>query len=247
MRRATVVAAGTLLVAGSAFTATRATERGTSCPGSLMPAYLDPAGLLALARRGALPEYVVINPDSGPGRAAQADYRRAIDALRAASAEVLGYVPTGWGARPRAAAAADIEHYRHWYGVDGIFLDEAAHSAEEIPYYAALARVARGTVVLNPGLVPARGYFDIADVVVTYEGPVAGYAEGVRRAPPWVRSLAPGQVAHLVYAASRAQALAALDPPPAGYAYVTSGTLPHPWGTVPAYLSDEQAALGGCR
>jgi hypothetical protein len=238
MIRLPMIAAGTLALAGAAFAASRAAAPVHSCPGSLMPAYLHPPQLLALARRPALPRYVVVNPDSGPGPAAREDYRRAIAALRAAGARVLGYVPTGWGARPLADARGDIARYRDWYGVDGVFLDEAAHTELSLPYYAALAAHADGTVVVNPGVVPARAYFDVADVVVTYEGPIDGYAEGLRRMPAWVRALPPTRVAHLVYGASPAQARAALDPPPHAYAYFTSGTLPHPWGTVPDALAE---------
>jgi hypothetical protein len=94
--------------------------------------------------------------------------------------------------------------------------------------------------VLNPGRVPARGYFDVADVIVTFEGPFAAY--GTRERDPL-----PERSAHLVYGATREQALAAVaraDAP--RYAYFTSGSLPHPWGTVPEYLASELAALGDC-
>jgi hypothetical protein len=70
-------------------------------------------------------------------------------------------------------------------------------------------------VVLNPGVVPARGYFDLADIVVTFEGPVDGYAGAVRRMPA------------------------------AGYFYATSGTLPDPWSAVPPYLADLERRAGG--
>ena len=226
------IAAGTLALAGAALAASRATTPVRTCPGSLMPAYVHPPQLLALARQPGLPKFVVVNPASGPGPAARGDYRQAIDALRTAGARVLGYVATGWTARPPAVVEADIARYRDWYGVDGIFLDEAAHTEAALPYYAGLAARVGGTVVVNPGVVPARGYFDIADVIVTYEGPVDGYADRVRQMPAWVQALAPSRVAHLVYAASPARARAVLDPPPHAYAYITSGTLPHPWGTL---------------
>ena len=52
-------------------------------------------------------------------------------------------------------------------------------------------------------MVPARGYFDLADLVVTYEGPFADYARRLAGEPEWVRD---EPTAHLVYAASREQA-----------------------------------------
>ena len=68
------------------------------------------------------------------------------------------------------------------------------------------------------------GYFDVADVVVTFEGPFAEYDERVE--PDWLERIAPERIAHLIYAAP------AHVPRPSGRVYVTSGTLPHPWGTV---------------
>ena len=32
----------------------------------------------------------------------------------------------------------------------------------------------------------------------------------------------------------------------AGYVYVTSGAMPNPWRTLPAYLRDEEEALAAC-
>jgi hypothetical protein len=43
---------------------------------------------------------VVVNPASGPGKAADANYTKAIDRLRGAGCVVLGYVTTNYGKRP---------------------------------------------------------------------------------------------------------------------------------------------------
>ena len=65
------------------------------------------------------------------------------------------------------------------------------------------------------------------------------------RAPEWLPA---EKVAHLVYAASREEALAAAASPDvrARWVYVTSGTLPNPWRTVPDYFEEEEALLEGC-
>lgn len=238
-------AAGTLLLAG--VLAGRDGERRTPCPGSLVPAYLYPDELLRLTERSPLPRMIVVNPANGAGPAADPDYRRAIGAVQARGVRVLGYVPTTWGARSLEASVAESDRYRRWYGVDGIFADEAASDPRELPYYRTLSRQARaagaGLVVLNPGAVPDPGYFDIADVIVTYEGSAGDYEPAAQ--PSWPER---ARTAHLVYGATREQALAALRPgAPAGFFYATSGSLPHPWGTVPDYLDAELAALGGCR
>jgi hypothetical protein len=230
-------AAGTILLV-SALASSRGADRRAPCAGSLIPAYLQPEEIERLARRSTLPELLVINPASGPGEAPRAEYRRAVAAARSGGAQVLGYVPTGWANRPRAAVEGDIDRYRSWYAIDAVFLDEAASSEAALPYYRALRERARFTV-LNPGMIPARGYFDVADAVVTFEGPYADY--GAREQDP-----VPERSAHLVYATTREQALRALAGHEPRYAYFTSGALPHPWGTVPDYLAPELAALGGC-
>lgn len=228
-------AAGLVLLAGAL--SSRGAERRTLCPRSLVPAYVYPQEILRIVERPVVPRLLVVNPASGPGAAPDPTYRRAIDAARARGVRVVGYVPTGWATRPRGAVEADIARYAEWYGVEGVFLDEAAADEASLPYYRGLPAE---FVVLNPGVVPARGYFDVADVVVTFEGPFAEYRA---HEPP--DGIDPARVAHLVYDAPRSRAL---EPGASvGYVYFTSGTLPHPWGTVPEYLASELAALGGCR
>ena len=57
---------------------------------------------------------------------------------------MLGYVPTGYGARPLADVLADVRRYLAWYGVDGIFFDEASSDAALLPYYRAAEPAGRG-------------------------------------------------------------------------------------------------------
>jgi hypothetical protein len=233
--------AGVVLLATAI--SSRGGERRAACPSSLVPAYVHPEELLDLVDDATVPRLLVVNPASGPGTAVDARYRRAIAAAQKAGARVLGYVPTTWGARPAADVEADIDRYRAWYAVDGVFLDEAASTEARLTHYHALAHHARAAgaeiVVLNPGVVPARGYFDVADVIVTFEGPLGAYRD---HRPP--AGVPPERTAHLVYDASREQALGVVaTTPSARYVYLTSGTLPHPWGTVPDYLAEE---LGAC-
>jgi hypothetical protein len=216
----------------------------------LLPAYVPPDAVPELARV-ARPQLLIVNPASGPGAGRDDAYVAAVRGAQRAGAQVLGYVPTAYGARPNGQVQSDVDRYEKWYGVDGIFLDEAAAAPSLLGRYRTLAQHIRAAgerlVVLNPGTVPDRGYFDLADVVVTFEGPYARYSEAMDRAPSWVRDLPRGRSAVLVYGASREQAASVVaDTRHDGYVYTTSGTLPHPWGTVPAYLREENGPLGGC-
>jgi hypothetical protein len=249
MRAAAIAsaAAGSLLVV--MVFASRAAERRSACPDSLVPAYLPPRAMIELARSPRLPRLLVINPASGPGTAPDPLFHDAVMAAQHAGARVLGYVHTGWGARDAGQVDADVDRYARWYGVDGAFFDEAAHDPGYVSRYQAFAAHARGvgakTVALNPGVVPDRGYFSIADVVVTFEGTYVEYEDRRAAFPAWLAELPRERTAQLVYGATREQALA-LARTADGRLYVTSGEPPDPWGTLPDYLSDEQAALGAC-
>jgi hypothetical protein len=214
----------------------------------LIPAYVSPSGLIDLVQDAPRPPVVIINPHNGPGPRSRRSYGDAVRVARGGGARVLGYLATGYGARPVAEVVAEADRYASWYRVDGFFLDEVARSPALLPYYATLSRHVgaggRRIVALNPGAVPHRGYFALADVVVTFEGPYGAYAPALRAMPRWTRRMAPGRIAHLVYGASRDQALDLVGGgPAAGYLYVTSGALPNPWGTVPPYLREQDEAL----
>jgi Spherulation-specific family 4 len=232
--------------------ASAAGDGGESCSAALIPAYVPAAQLAQLADwgapAGAPPRLVILNPASGPGTAPRASLGAAAGKLRESGARLLGYVPTTYGARDPDEVQREVERYRRWYDVDGIFLDEASSRARDLPYYGALGRRIRATgaspLVLNPGRVPAEGYMDEADVVVTFEGPAQDYERAFERTPDWLRERPARSVAHLVFGASREQALRLLGAERhAGYVYFTDGTLPNPWGSIPPYLGEQQAAL----
>jgi hypothetical protein len=242
------VAAATALVVALAVRDGRAGVR--QCRSALIPAYVSADAVAALARHSHPGRLLVINPDSGPGTALDTAYRNAVAVAKQAGTRVLGYVPTGYGTRAAAVVEEEISRYKAWYGVDGIFLDEASSDRAALAYYGSLSRYVRSSpgrlVVLNPGVVPARGYFDIADVVVTFEGPVADYEQAVAQAPSWLTDVPAERIAHLVYGASREQALRAVALGARGrYLYVASGSPPHPW-SIADYADEAEALLAGC-
>ena len=245
---ATAAVVGVVLVV--TVVATRSPERKATCRSALIPAYLPPHAIVELVRGPSRPRLLVINPASGPGSEASGSHRDAVRIARSSGAHVFGYVPTTYARRPAADVEADIDRYVKWYGVDGIFLDETSHDAAHLPYYAGLSRHIRGTgrrIVMNPGVPPAHGYFDLADVIVTFEGTYRDYAAAIERMPDWIRQQPPGRIAHLVYGATREQALDVVQHPgEAGYVYATSGTMPDPWRELPDYLGEEEEALQEC-
>jgi hypothetical protein len=210
-----------------------------------VPAYFRPGSNWDVASRpGTAIRYLVLNPASGPGTAVHTGYAAAVAEAQRAGIAVLGYVDTAHGRRDGALAIHEINRYRDWYGVDGVFLDQSAATSEALAYYERLAaHVRRGpgsVVALNPGVYPWEHYADLADALVTYEGDFATYLNC--SVPDWVEGYPRQCFWHLVYATSRAQlgsALGLARKRRAGIVYVTDRRLDNPWDRLASYWGAE--------
>ncbi|WP_405925877.1 spherulation-specific family 4 protein [Streptomyces sp. NBC_00035] len=175
--------------------------------GLLVPLYVhpavDPAAWRALIRAGPQLYGVVLNVADGPGATPDPAFVEAVAQLREADVRVLGYVDTDYGDRPVRAVIGDLRRYRRWYDTDGAFLDRAASGAGPLRHYRRLVRAARvcgsRTVVLNPGVHPAPGYAEFADLLVTFEGTWKTYRHTDFTVPAWTGSHPPDRFCHLVY------------------------------------------------
>ncbi|MBE3043085.1 spherulation-specific family 4 protein [Candidatus Bathyarchaeota archaeon] len=171
-----------------------ANGHGTAAPFICVPLYIYPApgawGPLVRAAR-ARPDarfHAIVNPCNGPGADALPDvnYREAIRELASLpNVTVLGYVHVTYGKRDAAEVRRDVEKYAAWRGfddglrVDGVFFDEAPADVGMVGYMASVSRCARrglratngtrGLVMLNPGVVVPRAYYEFADHVVAFE------------------------------------------------------------------------------
>ena len=190
----------------------RAQER----TGVLVPLYVYPADvhtndtynrLIALKRRfETVPFWVILNPASGPGKAADANYTKAVDRLAGAGCVVLGYVTTGYAKRPEAEVRADVDRWAKLYPrVQGIFFDEMVYEDTDAgaAYQAALNRYAHEQgwwpTVGNPGADTPGRYFaaEAADVIVVHEGDAwpaearlkGDYFGGYSDYPPFTRGV----------------------------------------------------------
>jgi hypothetical protein len=211
-------------------------------PQLLVPAYfhpsLYPAEWAWLAERAAEIRMIVLNLASGPGSEPDAALFPVLDRLRSAGVTVAGYVDTDYGRRPASGAMADLTHFVAWYQVDGVFFDRAAVAAEDLGYYADLARNVRDTgvrlVAFNHGAHPIEAYAEHADLLGTFEGPWTAYLE--LTVPRWVRARPAGQFFHLLHSVpvssfDDATWLAAQRH--AGCAFVTDKSGVNPWDRLP--------------
>jgi hypothetical protein len=215
-----------------------------SCVHLGVPAYVGPADLARLGGEPAV-RYVVLNPANGPDVERDEALAEAVAGVQAEGPRVLGYVHTSYGARPLAEVEADIDRYRLWYGVDGIFVDEVADTTGDLPYYRRLTAAIRArsgdVVALNPGVYPARAYYRLADVVVTFEDTWARYRRPQRRV-----DTSPAEQWHLVLGADEAQmrrAVRLAHDRGATVVDVTDRGEEESWNRLPAYLDAEAAVL----
>ena len=220
-----------------------------------VPSYFAPGPLWA-QMEGALPTVstAVVNPASGPGAAVDAAYADQIRRSRAAGLSVLGYVHTQYGARDPNAVKSDIDRYYEWYGVDGIFLDEASTSCGlAVSYYAPLrdhvkTKGGRAVTVVNPGVQTEECYMDAADKVVNFEGTYDAYNTDYS-APAWVERYPSTRFWHLIHSAPTARkmdrAVRLSKGRNAGWVYVTPDVMPNPWDVLPSgsYWKGELSAV----
>ena len=227
-----------------------ATGHAAVCQRMAIPAYFYPGPLWDQATAGAPKVGVMImNPNSGPGASQNPDYVAAVTRAKAAGIKVLGYVHTSYGTVSPAAVKAEIDAYKAWYQVNGIFLDEVSADKALIPYYQELATYIRATpgtlVMLNPGIVPDQGYMNVGDIVVVFEGTYDTYK--TLKLPPWVFNYPGTKFAHLVHATSKTaamkNAISLAKKRNAANVFVTNDVLPNPWDTLPGYWSQELQTL----
>lgn len=218
-----------------------------------VPAYVNPpdaAYWKALIDAAPTVRDVIVNPNSGPGTTLSQPYVQLIKTLRDAGLEVLGYIPTEYGARDAAQVTAEIDRWREWYGVDDIFFDEVPAVAAGIPAYAGYAAAVHGrdgTVVLNPGLVPDRGYFDFADAIVTFESPFDAY-KNAKEPPDWLRTQTNAEVWHIVSGVPRDRLTDVVDQArkhAVDHIYVTDDAEPNPYDRLPSYWGAQLDAVRG--
>jgi hypothetical protein len=228
----------------------------------LVPAYFYPAGpgreawdrLTAAASRAKI--VAIANPATGPGKAADPNYRDVIERAVTAGVQVLGYVNTDYGRRPRAEAEADVKQWVALYPrIQGIFFDLQPSGPEKVDYHADLRKyvqslIPKGLVVTNPGTTCAEEYVGrkATDVVCLFENR-EGF--GQFQFPAWTARYPRSHFAVLAYRVKEPALMVRYVQRAvqggAGYVYVTDADGDNPWDRLPAYWQEELAAVAKLR
>lgn len=154
-----------------------------SCPAQLVtPAYFYPGAQWQQLIAEPIPgQVVIVDPQSGPGPAADANYLSVVQQATQTGDTLLGYINTFYATSPLATVEAEVSDYASWYHISNIFLDDMSSSASDLGYYQSLSAyihqvVPSSTVMLNPGDYPDSSYASLGDPLVVYEGPYGTFA-----------------------------------------------------------------------
>ena len=203
--RLIVALAAVLAVAAGAVTVRLVTGSRSGCQEAFVPAYFYPGAGWTQAITSKPPPSVMILDvtSSGAGSSPDRNYQAAVKRAQGAGITIMGYSSTDYTRRPAAAVEADVSHYRSWYHVTDIFLDEASSDRGGAAYYQRLASYIHGVnpgskVMLNPGTYPDQRYMSIGDIVMVYENTYASYVK--LRVPGWARNYPAAKFAHAIYA-----------------------------------------------
>jgi hypothetical protein len=224
----------------------------------LIPAYIYPTGEglkqweRILESSSAAPTVAIVNTDSGPGKIADPNYAKIVERARQRGVTTLGYVSTRYAARPLQEVKSDVDRWVQFYpGIDGIFFDEQASSADQVLYYVALYDYARNQkglslVITNPGTVCAEDYLarDAADVVCLID--VTKEFSAYQR-PAWTDRYPAERFAAMLCEistpAEMEKFVSTMRGQRLGYCYVTDEKEPNPWGRLPSYWGAEVEAV----
>ncbi len=215
----------------------------------LIPLYTDPSAQWAsvISANTYKNIDVILNPSDGPGASIQSSYTNGIAQLRSAGVGSFGYVYTGYGTRPLATVKAEVDSWKNWYSVDGIFFDEASNSSTNLSYYSDLQTYVTDramTSILNPGTGTMEAYMSVAATNVIYENDPPSPLS----VPTWAVNYPASKFGALQYAANAAQMrmfVASAKAQNIGYVFVTDDVLNNPWDKLPAYLAEEATLLAG--
>ena len=194
-------------------------------------------------------QFIVANPADGPGQFADGNYVDVLARVRASGIRVMGYVDTLYGERPASLVKDEIDAWESLYGVTDAFLDQTASGAGQVAYYRAIGdhiHARPGAVVMfNAGNNVDEHYLQAADILNIFEGSRSAYA--TFKPAAWTDDYPRSRFSHLIYDVPDEAGMAAVlhrsVAQRAGYVYITSETLPHPWGALPPYWESEVARI----
>ncbi len=216
--------------------------------GIIMPVYTENSAQFNAAYAAAekVPFVAIINPDDGPGTSRLNSLRDFSNGIKARGGQVIGYINSYYGGLSWDEAEEQMDAYYSFYGVQGYFIDEVATNISS--YYNTMKGRAKGRyLVMNPGTSAPSSYNNFSTGIVTYENPLGGDQSSPFLSYGNNLSSSSTLSAAIIYSAPTAANMqACVDRAVAqgyDYIYVTNDNNPNPFDGIPAYWTEEIAAV----
>ena len=221
--------------------------------GVMIPLYTDPPDpsyddiIEEKNSHPSVPMIVIINPFNGPGLAKDPNYVTYIQRLQSAGIMVLGYVSTDYGNRNSTLIKADMDTYKNWYDINGIFFDEMSSTIGDEIFYGNLSSYAKSIgfnyTVGNPGTGVPLSYLGTMDNLVIHENASLPLLSLLEQYLGYPRT----DFSTLSFGIDTLDTSFLLtESDHVGYTYVTSGNLPNQWIGLPSYFDTLVETLDRC-
>jgi len=211
--------------------------------GIIMPIYGNTTSQFSAAESaaGRVPLIVVLNPADGPGTSKNSSYASWVNRIKSAGGQVVGYIATGYTGAAIADVKTQMNNYASWYGVNGYFLDEMSNTSSKLSYYKSANDYAGGKgkyIVGNPGTGTPSSYLGVAQILITFENPIASGWGGASAAGDSSRY---GAIPYS--AGSLGSTITQAASKRFGWIYATNFGEPDPFGRLPSYWEQELQAV----
>ncbi|HEV2192893.1 MAG TPA: spherulation-specific family 4 protein [Nitrosopumilaceae archaeon] len=213
--------------------------------GIIIPLYTKPGNewekiIQAKNNHTSVPILVIINPNNGPTPCLNDDYVKGISHLKSAGIFTLGYVFTNYASRNDTEVISDIDDWKKCYpNIEGIFFDGMSYIPGNENYYANLTSYAKSQgfefTVGNPGIDTLPSYIGTVDNIIIYENsglPTIKSLEG------WHKKYDKSNFSVISYGVNDINySTIKRISHDIGYFFITNGTLPNPFTSLPPYFS----------
>lgn len=213
--------------------------------GILIPLYTYPGGtwdqvIAAKTAHPSVPIVAIINPNNGSGNTQDPNYVTGIQNLQSAGIVVLGYVHTNYANRDLNLAMNDTNNYKNWYNVDGILFDEMSNAVGNENYYKSLNDHAKSIglsiTIGNSGNDTSPSYIGTVDNIIIYDNQGLPNLNFLGN---WHTNYDKSIFSTISYGIeTNDQTFVKKASNYVGYIYMSNGTLPNPWGSVPNYFEN---------
>ena len=189
-----------------------------------------------------VPIIAIINPDNGPG-IKDVNYVTGVQKLQMSGIVVLGYVYTQHV--DVTAIRNDINEYKNWYGVNGIFFDAMSNTPGHEAFYKQLTNYTKSMgmnfTVGNPGSDTLPSYIGTVDNIVIHDN--SGVLP-ISHLGGWHMNFTKSNFSTISYGVgSINQTYLRNATRNVQYLYLTDLSLPNPFEALPSYIDKLMNAL----